>query len=78
VRTRIRSCEVVIVMCGEYTHTAAGVSVEVQIAQEEKIHYFLLWGRSDKQCTKPVAALSTDKIYKWTWDNLKALIAGSR
>lgn len=78
VRTRIRSCEVVIVMCGEYTHTAAGVSVEVQIAQEEKIPYFLLWGRSDKQCTKPVAALSTDKIYKWTWDNLKALIAGSR
>lgn len=78
VRTRIRSCEVVIVMCGEYTHTAAGVSVEVQIAQEEKTPYFLLWGRSDKQCTKPVAALSTDKIYKWTWDNLKALIAGSR
>ncbi len=78
VRTRIRSCDVVIVMCGEYTHIAAGVSVEVQIAQEEKIPYFLLWGRSDKQCTKPVAALSTDKIYKWTWDNLKALIAGSR
>ena len=78
VKTRIRSCEVVIVMCGEYTRTAAGVSVEVQIAQEEKTPYFLLWGRSDKQCTKPVAALSTDKIYKWTWDNLKALIAGSR
>lgn len=78
VRTRIRSCDVVIVMCGEYTHTAAGVSVEVQIAQEERIPYFLLWGRSDRQCTKPVAALSTDKIYKWTWDNLKALIAGSR
>ncbi len=78
VRTRIRSCDVVIVMCGEYTHTAAGVSLEVQITQEEKIPYFLLWGRSDKQCTKPVAALSTDKIYKWTWDNLKALIAGSR
>lgn len=78
VRTRIRSCDVVIVMCGEYTHTAAGVSIEVQIAQEERIPYFLLRGRSDRQCTKPVAVLSTDKIYKWTWDNLKALIAGSR
>ena len=78
VRTRIRSCDVVIVMCGEYTHTAAGVSTEVKIAQEERRPYFLIYGRSDKQCTRPVAAFSTDKIYRWTWDNLKALIAGSR
>ena len=33
---------------------------------------------SDKTCTKPTTALSTDKIYKWTWDNLKTLIGGSR
>ena len=78
VRTRIRSCDVVIVICGEYTHNATGVSAEINIAREEQVPYFLLWGRSDKNCTKPLAALVTDKIYKWTWDNLKALIGGAR
>lgn len=77
-RTRIKGCDVVIVICGEYTNLAAGVSAEVQIAQQESTPYFLLWGRSDKLCVKPTAAKSTDKIYKWTWDNLKALVEGAR
>lgn len=77
-RTRIKGCDVVIVVCGEYTNTASGVSVEVTIAQEEGVPYFLLWGRSDKTCTKPTSALVDDKIYKWTWDNLKALVRGNR
>lgn len=78
VRSRIRSVNQVIVLCGEYTHTATGVSVELTIAQEEKIPYFLLWGRANKTCRKPKSAKDSDKIYKWTWDNLKALIGGSR
>ena len=78
VRTRIRSCDLVIVICGEYTDTATGVNVELKITQEEKTPYFLLWGRSGKNCKKPKSALPTDKIYNWTWDNLKALIAGVR
>ena len=77
-RRRIRAVDQVIVMCGEYTDTATGVSVEVTIAQEEKIPYFLLWGREDKTCYKPKGAKSTDKIYKWTWPNLKELIGGAR
>lgn len=77
-RTRIKGCDVVAVMCGEYTDSASGVSAELKIAQEEKVSYFLLYGRSDKTCKKPKAALEGDKIYKWTWDNLKALIGGSR
>jgi hypothetical protein len=77
-RHRIKSCAVFIVICGEHTDTAGGVSVELRIAQEERIPYFLLWGRSDKTCYKPSAAYASDKIYRWTWDNLKALIAGSR
>lgn len=77
-RTRIKGCDIVIVICGEYTHTASGVSAELEIAQEERVPYFLLWGRSDKNCTKPVKAKSSDDIYKWTWDNLKSLIGGSR
>jgi len=78
VRTRIKSVDQVIIMCGEYTDTATGVSAELEIAQEEKKPYFLLHGRSSKTCKKPKSAKSSDKMYKWTWDNLKALIAGSR
>lgn len=77
-RARIRSVDQVIVMCGEHTDAATGVSAELTIAQEEKIPYFLLWGRSEKTCKKPKSAKDGDKIYKWTWDNLKALIGGSR
>lgn len=78
VRTRIKSVHQVAVICGEHTHTASGVSVEVKIAQEEDVAYFLLRGRKDKNCTKPTSAKATDKMYKWTWDNLKLLIRGGR
>jgi len=78
VRRRMDNIDVVIVICGEYTHTAAGVAAELTIARELKKPYFLLWGRSDKSCTKPKSALESDKIYKWTWDNLKQLIGGAR
>ncbi len=78
VRRRIKATDQVAVMCGQYTHTASGVSVEVKIAQEEEIPYFLLKGRKDKDCTKPTAAKTSDKIYNWTWDNLKLLIGGNR
>lgn len=77
-RVRIRSVDQVIVLCGEHTHTASGVAAELTITQEEKKPYFLLWGYPNKTCTKPTSALSTDKIYEWTWDNLKKLIGGSR
>src|SRR6266705_1087134 len=68
----------VFVSCDEATHKAAGVAAELAIAREEKRPYFLLYGRSDKTCTKPTTALESDKMYKWTWDNLKTLIAGGR
>ena len=77
-RTRIKSVDIVTVICGENTDTATGVSAELAIAQGEKVSYFLLNGYSDKTCVKPKAAKSTDKIYKWTWENLKKLIGGER
>ena len=76
-RRRIRNCDVVVVICGEYMKSATGVSAEIRIAQEEGIPYFLLEGRSTGG-TKPLAARDSDKIYKWTWDNLKLLIGGCR
>ncbi len=78
VRRRMDNIDIVIVLCGEHTHQASGVAVELTIAQEKKKPYFLLWAYEDKACTKPTSARSTDQIYKWTWPNLKALIAGSR
>jgi hypothetical protein len=78
VRKRIRAVDQVIVMCGEHTDTATGVSAELEIAQEEKRPYFLLHGRKDKTCTRPKTAKSTDKKYNWTWDNLKNLVGGAR
>jgi len=78
VRSRIKNVDQVIVICGEHTDKATGVSIEVEIAQEEEKPYFLLWGRKDKQCKKPKAAKASDKIYRWTWENLKKLITGAR
>lgn len=78
VRARIKKCGQMVVICGEHTHTATGVATELKIAQEETLPYFLLWGYADKTCYKPTSAKATDKIYKWTWDNLKALIKGDR
>lgn len=77
-RRRIKSCDIVIVICGAYTNHATGVSAEIRIAREENIPYFLLAGRSDIGVQKPTAAYSSDKIYNWTWDNLNMLIRGYR
>jgi hypothetical protein len=77
-RARIKSCDVVIFICGESTHTATGVDAEMKITRDEAISYFLLKGRSDKTCTKPSTSDEKDKMYKWTWDNLKLLINGAR
>lgn len=78
VRRRMDNIDVVIVICGEATHKATGVAAELAIAREKQKPYFLLYGRSDKTCTKPTTALESDKMYKWTWDALKNLIGGAR
>lgn len=77
-RSRIKASNQMIVLCGAHTNTASGVSIELRIAQEEGLPYFLLAGRSGKPNLKPEAAKASDKMYKWTWDNLKALLSGSR
>lgn len=77
-RVRIKGCDVVVVICGQHTDSASGVSAELKIAQEVGVDHFLLNGRSDKVCVKPKTANSSDIIYKWTWTNLKLLINSSR
>lgn len=77
-RVRIKRVDQIIVICGQYTDTATGVNAEIGIARDERKPYFLLNGRPNATCKKPTAALDSDKIYSWTWDNLKKLIAGGR
>lgn len=77
-RRRIKGCDVVIVICGHETNSATGVSTEVKLAQEEGVDYFLINGRASGRCVKPVAAKKSDKIYDWTWNNLKLLVGGAR
>lgn len=78
IKPRIRSVVQVAVICGHHTDAAVGVSAEVEIARGEGKPYFLLAGRAAGVNKKPESALSTDKIYKWTWANLGSLIAGGR
>ena len=78
IRRRMANIDVVIVLCGEQTHKATGVATELTIVQEKGKSYFLLAAYSDQTCTKPTSAESEDKVYNWTWPNLKILIAGGR
>ena len=78
VRRRMDNVDVVIVLCGTKTHTATGVASELSIAREKNKPYFLLAAYSNKNCTKPTSAFASDKVYNWTWDNLKLLIHGNR
>lgn len=77
-RKRIRAVDVVAVICGKHTNTATGVAAEVMIAQEEEIPYFLLAGRASGSNKKPTTARTIDKLYEWTWKNLKVLVQGRR
>lgn len=78
VRRRMAAIDVVVVLCGQCTHLANGVAEEVAIAKEKSKEHFLLAAYSDVACTKPMTATDADKVYKWTWDNLKALFSGAR
>ena len=78
IKRRFDNVDVVVVLCGEKTHTATGVAAELEIARQKGKEYFLLAAYPDKTCTKPTTAPSSDKLYNWTWPNLKTLIGGGR
>lgn len=73
-RNKIKESDVVIFICGKQTDKAVGVTAEMSITLEEQANYFLLCGRNDENVQKPSNAKKEDKIYKWTWDNLKNLL----
>jgi hypothetical protein len=77
-RARIRRVDQVAVICGKHTDTATGVNAEIRLARDENTPYFLLAGHSDDSSKKPTAALDSDSVYKWTWENLATLVTGGR
>ena len=77
VKGRINRADVVCVLCGTRTHTAKGVSIELAIAKRLGRPYFLLKGYRDADCTRPKGG-ENEKMYNWTWENLKTLIHGGR
>ena len=75
VRRRIREADQVIVICGKHTRASTCVSAELLIAREERTPYFLLWGRREIMCTKPIGAKASEGMYGWTRQILQDQIA---
>ena len=73
-RQKIRNADVVIILCGYYTDTAKGVDMELKLAREVGTKYYFLRAYNDRTPYKPKSAYSFEKIYDWTWDNLKYLL----
>lgn len=74
-RASIRSADEVVVLCGEHTHESLRVSIELDITREEAKPYVLVWGRRERMCTRPDAALPGDGMYSWTREILESQMA---
>ena len=73
-RKRIKRSDVVIVICGHYTHQAVGVTEEIKIAREEGVPFRLLRGRREGTCRRPSGtSWYWDTMHTWTWDNVAAI-----
>ena len=71
VRRLMAAADEVIVICGEHTGDSLQVSAEVGIAQEQAKPYFLLWGRREVMCTRPIGSKPGDSMYTWTPDVIR-------
>jgi hypothetical protein len=71
-RRAIRRSEIVIVMVGPKTHKAPGVLKEVAIARDENRRIIQVIGYKDGNYTEVKDA---GRLYRWNWENLKALLA---
>ena len=74
-RRRIRDADQMIVICGQHSDASSCMSDEIRIAREEGTPYFLLWGRREAMCTKPIGAKNSEGMYNWTPSILQDQIA---
>jgi hypothetical protein len=78
VRRKIGEADQLIVICGEHTGDSRSVFAELRIAREERTPHFLLWGRRELMCTKPMGAEPTEAMYSWTPQILQERLAYTR
>lgn len=78
IKAKLAYVDIICVLCGRNMASAIGAAQELAMAKELGKAYFLLAAYSDGGMTKPSTATSGDKIYDWTWPNLKILIGGGR
>jgi len=79
-RKRISNVDLVLVICGEHTETAANVNNEVALAREAGTPYLLIAGRLG-QSVKPAAARESDRLVAWnpyrSWSPIAAMNPGT-
>jgi hypothetical protein len=75
-RSRIGRATQVIVICGRYTNQAVGVAAEIEIARDTGTPYYLLRGRKTGAVRRPQGTWLWEKVYPWTWENLRVITTG--
>ena len=78
VRDRIRRTDLTIVICGSIPTRHEGWRQNSPLPGKKASPTSCRGARPNKRCTKPAMARKSDKIHKWTWDNLKLLVGGAR
>jgi hypothetical protein len=76
-RKRIANIDLVLVICGEHTDTAASVNNEIVLAREANKPYLLLDGRPGRS-KRPKMAMDTDRILDWSNDSFWSPTASPR
>lgn len=74
-RSRIRSCDGVIVLIGQGTYAASGACWEMQCANDEKIPMLGVHISKDRKGPVPTE-LSGKNVIEWTWPGIAAFIDG--
>lgn len=69
--TKIKKCDLVIVMVWEKTANCSWVKAEIKMAKDAWIPVVGVRWYSDRTCPIPEWL---EGYYKWTWDNIKALV----
>ncbi len=69
--TKIKKCDLVLVMVGEKTSTCSGVKAEIDMANEAGKPVYGIQGYKDKTCPRPAGL---NGYYVWTWQNVKDLV----
>ena len=73
---RIRSCDCVVILCGEQTHQAGGASIELQIAQRLMKPRIFLAATRQGTPTAPDHTPAGTPIWTWRWRIVSDLLDG--